>query len=205
MADGRYLWRCNIQDSPREPERSRRYPCRRHARRGATRRRPPPTPPPPACPAAAASCARCRRRRAAGHVRRAHDRRWVAEEIETPVSRPPSWRPTPAAWLPGAEGPSEAIRFPLHGPSTSAWATPQAAAHRPSVLPSVATPSPSRPPASKDLLEYTGHGLFRPYREKTRAGLDMARLPRQSRCTLPLPYRAYADFAAVPPRRRPRR
>jgi membrane peptidoglycan carboxypeptidase len=125
---------------------------------------------------------------------------WVAEEIET--SR---FQATQLAAYARSlsfqvlKGPSEAIRFPLHGPFDQRMGYTE--------LPRFAQRLTDRGYAlteqarfSKDLLDYTGHGLFAPYREKTRAGLDMADCRGKPLHGFRYPYRGYADFAAVPPR-----
>jgi hypothetical protein len=125
---------------------------------------------------------------------------WVAEEIET--SR---FQATQLAAYARSlsfqvlKGPSEAIRFPLHGPFDQRMGYTE--------LPRFAQRLSDRGYAlteqarfSKDLLDYTGHGLFAPYREKTRAGLDMADCRGKPLHGFRYPYRGYADFAAVPPR-----
>lgn len=125
---------------------------------------------------------------------------WVAEEIET--SR---FQATQLAAYARSlsfqvlKGPSEAIRFPLHGPFDQRMGYTE--------LPRFAQRLTDRGYAlteqarfSKDLLDYTGHGLFAPYREKTRAGLDMADCRGKPLHGFRYPYRGYTDFAAVPPR-----
>ena len=52
---------------------------------------------------------------------------------------------------------------------------------------------------SPDLLDYVDRGLFPPYREKTRTGLDVLDCRAGPLYDFRYPYRGYADFAAVPP------
>lgn len=125
---------------------------------------------------------------------------WVADEIET--SR---FQATHLAAYARTldfqvlKGPSEVIRFPAHGPFDQRMGYTE--------LPRFARRLDERGYAlteqarfSKDLMEYTGHGLFPPYREKTRAGLDVADCRGKPLHAFRYPYRGYADFAAVPPR-----
>ena len=52
---------------------------------------------------------------------------------------------------------------------------------------------------SPDLIDYVDRGLFPPYREKTRTGLDVLDCRAGPLYDFRYPYRGYADFAAVPP------
>ncbi|MFU2489026.1 transglycosylase domain-containing protein [Thauera sp. WH-1] len=52
---------------------------------------------------------------------------------------------------------------------------------------------------SDALLDYVGHGLFPPYREKARAGLDVLDCRSDTLYDFRYPYRGYADFESVPP------
>ncbi|MFT3760603.1 transglycosylase domain-containing protein [Thauera sp.] len=51
---------------------------------------------------------------------------------------------------------------------------------------------------SPELIDYVDRGLFPPYREKTRAGLDVLDCRAGVLYDFRYPYRGYADFAAVP-------
>lgn len=96
------------------------------------------------------------------------------------------------------EGASDAIRFPTHGPFDQRMGyvdlplITQRLAERGFVPTHQAR-------FSDELMNYTGHGFFTPYREKTRAGLDLADCHGEPLYQFRYPYRHYADFAAVPP------
>ncbi|MBL8435275.1 MAG: transglycosylase domain-containing protein [Zoogloea sp.] len=125
---------------------------------------------------------------------------WLAEEIETSRFQASQLAPYARSLsFQVLKGPSEAIRFPLYGPFDQRMGYTE--------LPRITQRLAERGYAlteqarfSKDLLDYTGHGLFAPYHEKTRAGLDVADCRGKPLHGFRYPYRAYADFAAVPPR-----
>lgn len=125
---------------------------------------------------------------------------WLAEEIETSRFQASQLAPYARSLsFQVLKGPSEAIRFPLYGPFDQRMGYTE--------LPRITQRLAERGYAlteqarfSKDLLDYTGHGLFAPYHEKTRAGLDVADCRGKPLHGFRYPYRAYADFTAVPPR-----
>jgi hypothetical protein len=86
-------------------------------------------------------------------------------------------------------GPSEAIRFPLHGPFDQRMGYTE--------LPRFAERLTDRGYALTEQARFskryssTGHGLFAPYREKTRAGLDMADCRGKPLYRFRYPYRGY--------------
>lgn len=96
------------------------------------------------------------------------------------------------------EGASDAIRFPAHGPFDQRLGyvdlptVTQRLAERGFVVTHQAR-------FSDALVDYVGRGFFVPYREKTRAGLDLADCQGDSLYQFRYPYRGYADFASVPP------
>ncbi|MBS0545785.1 MAG: penicillin-binding protein [Proteobacteria bacterium] len=96
------------------------------------------------------------------------------------------------------EGTSDAIRFPTHGPFDRRMGYAD--------LPVISQRLTERGFAvtqqvrfSDDLMKYTGRGFFPPYREKTRAGLDLADCRGEPLYQFRYPYRHYDGFAAVPP------
>ena len=96
-------------------------------------------------------------------------------------------------------GASDAIRFPTHGPFNQRMGY--------SELPNIASRLSAngfkltrQARFSEALLDYTGRGYFPPYREKTSAGLTVTDCQGETLYRFRYPYRAYADFAAVPPR-----
>ncbi len=125
---------------------------------------------------------------------------WLAEEIETSRFQASQLAPYARSLsFQVLKGPSEAIRFPLYGPFDQRMGYTE--------LPRITQRLAERGYAlteqarfSKDLLDYTGHGLFAPYHEKTRAGLDVADCRGKPLHGFRYPYRVYADFTAVPPR-----
>jgi membrane peptidoglycan carboxypeptidase len=97
-----------------------------------------------------------------------------------------------------AGGPSDAIRFPHHGPFDERLGY----AH----LPRFAARLGARGFAierqvrfSPELLAYTELGLFPPYREKTQAGLQIDADGGEPLYRFSHPQRAYAAFADIPP------
>ncbi len=94
-------------------------------------------------------------------------------------------------------GASTAIRFPAHGPFDQRLGYTE--------LPRFAERLQARGFAlteqvrfSPALMDYTDRGLFPPYREKTRAGLDVLDCRGERLYGFRYPYRGYADFEAVP-------
>ncbi len=97
------------------------------------------------------------------------------------------------------DGPSKSIRFPSHGPFDERMGY--------SRLPGISTRlleqgySVTRQASFSDaLLHYVDAGNFPPYTEKTSAGLTIADCHSDVLYKFRYPYRAYADFAAVPNR-----
>ncbi|WP_254050869.1 transglycosylase domain-containing protein [Zoogloea sp. LCSB751] len=97
------------------------------------------------------------------------------------------------------DGRSDAIRTPAHGPFDERMGY--------SELPQIGTRLAAhgfrltrQAHFSNALLDYTRRGYFPPYREKTSAGLTVTDCRSETLYRFRYPYRAYADFAAVPPR-----
>jgi membrane peptidoglycan carboxypeptidase len=96
------------------------------------------------------------------------------------------------------DGASDAIRFPAHGPFDQRLGYVD--------LPVIAQRLGERGFAlthqarfSDELMSYTARGFFPPYREKTRAGLDLTECRGEPLYQFRYPYRGYDTFAAVPP------
>ncbi len=96
-------------------------------------------------------------------------------------------------------GPSEAVRFPTHGPFDQRMGYSQ--------LPRFAERLRERgfeltgqARFSDALMDYTGHGFFASYAEKSQAGLEVADCRGETLYRFRYPFHGYADFAAVPPR-----
>lgn len=94
-------------------------------------------------------------------------------------------------------GRSDAVRYPAHGPFDQRLGYTE--------LPRFIERLEDRGFAltaqtrfSRDLLDYVDQGFFPPYAEKTRAGLDVRDCRAAPLYDFRYPYRAYADFAAVP-------
>ncbi|MBS0354509.1 MAG: penicillin-binding protein [Proteobacteria bacterium] len=97
------------------------------------------------------------------------------------------------------DGSSDAIRTPAHGPFDERMGY--------SELPKIGTRLAAhgfkltrQAHFSNALLDYTNRGYFPPYREKTSAGLTVTDCRNETLYRFRYPFRAYADFAAVPPR-----
>ena len=95
-------------------------------------------------------------------------------------------------------GPSDAIRFPAHGPFDQRLGYTE--------LPRFAERLQARGFALTEqvrfndaLIEHVEHGLFPPYAEKTRAGLDVFDCRAQPLYGFRYPWRGYARFEDVPP------
>ncbi|WP_341646321.1 transglycosylase domain-containing protein [Thauera sp. SDU_THAU2] len=95
-------------------------------------------------------------------------------------------------------GRSEALRYPTHGPFDQRLGYTE--------LPDFIERLQARgfelaaqTRFSPELIDYVDRGLFPPYREKTRAGLDVLDCRGGPLYDFRYPYRGYADFAAVPP------
>lgn len=95
-------------------------------------------------------------------------------------------------------GPSDAIRFPAHGPFDQRLGYTE--------LPRFATRLQARGFAMTGqvrfggaLIEHVGRGLFPPYAEKTRAGLDVFDCRGEPLYGFRYPHRGYARFEDVPP------
>ena len=95
-------------------------------------------------------------------------------------------------------GPSEAVRYPQHGPFDQRLGYTE--------LPRFIERLGARGFAlttqtrfSDALLDYVGQGFFPPYREKARAGLDVLDCRGDALYDFRYPYRGYASFEAVPP------
>jgi len=95
-------------------------------------------------------------------------------------------------------GASDAIRFPTHGPFDQRLGYVD--------LPGITRRLTERgfvlthqARFSQAMMEYTARGFFAPYREKTRAGLDLEDCHGEALYQFRYPYRHYPDFAAVPP------
>ena len=96
-------------------------------------------------------------------------------------------------------GASDAVRFPAHGPFDQRMGY----AELPRIIERLGTRGytlAQQARFSDALMDYTGRGLFAPYHEKTRAGLDVDDCRGQTLYRFRYPYRGYDDFAAVPPR-----
>jgi membrane peptidoglycan carboxypeptidase len=95
-------------------------------------------------------------------------------------------------------GPSDAIRLPDHGPFdarlgyTGLRRFSERLVARDFVVERQARFSP-------DLLNYADHGYFVPYREKTRAGIEIHGLQGQLLFRYSYPLRGYESFAQIPP------
>jgi membrane peptidoglycan carboxypeptidase len=97
------------------------------------------------------------------------------------------------------DGSSDAIRTPAHGPFDERMGY--------SELPKISARLAAhgfrltrQAHFSDALLDYTDRGYFPPYREKTSAGLTVTDCRNETLYRFRYPFRAYADFAAVPPR-----
>lgn len=95
-------------------------------------------------------------------------------------------------------GASDSIRFPLHGPFDQRMGYTR--------LPKIVERLNARGFApkqqarfSESLLEFTEHGHFAPYLEKSQAGLELIDCQGESLYRFRYPYRGYDNFAAVPP------
>ncbi|MGH8664118.1 MAG: transglycosylase domain-containing protein [Burkholderiales bacterium] len=95
-------------------------------------------------------------------------------------------------------GPSEAIRFPDHGPFDQrlGYTELKRFAER-LVARGFIIERQSR--FSPRLLEYADHGYFVPYREKIRAGIDIFGLQEQRLYHYSYPLRGYESFTQIPP------
>ncbi|WP_374479614.1 transglycosylase domain-containing protein [Zoogloea sp.] len=97
------------------------------------------------------------------------------------------------------DGRSDAIRTPAHGPFDERMGyaeLPQIGAR----LAAHGFKLTRQAHFSDALLDYASRGYFPPYREKTSAGLTVTDCRNETLYRFRYPYRAYADFAAVPPR-----
>lgn len=125
---------------------------------------------------------------------------WVADEIETSrLQATHLARYAATLDYRMVDGASDAIRFPTHGPFEQRMGY--------SELPKLASRLNAngfkltrQARFSEALLNYTGRGYFPPYREKTSAGLTVTDCRGETLYRFRYPYRAYADFDAVPPR-----
>ena len=96
------------------------------------------------------------------------------------------------------EGASDAIRFPIHGPFDQRLGYVDLPVITRRLTERGFVPT-HQARFSDALMDYTGHGFFTPYREKTRAGLDLAECHGEPLYQFRYPYRTYDSFAAVPP------
>ncbi|MCQ4345863.1 transglycosylase domain-containing protein [Pseudomonas stutzeri] len=95
-------------------------------------------------------------------------------------------------------GPSDAIRYPTQGPfdlRLGYVGLPEFIRRLEAQGFVVERQARFSPP----LMEYTGHGLYPPYREKTHAGLDIADCRGEPMFGFRHPQRHYARFADIPP------
>src|SRR5699024_5265013 len=95
-------------------------------------------------------------------------------------------------------GPSEALQFPSHGPFDNRLGY----SRLPDLLARLKNQQFSitqQVQFSPALQEYTSHGLFPPYLEKTQAGLFVGDCRRAPIYDYAYPQRHYADFASVAP------
>lgn len=125
---------------------------------------------------------------------------WVADEIETSrLQATHLARYAATLDFQMVDGASDAIRFPTHGPFNQRMGYSELP-HLASRLSANGFKLTRQSRFSEALLDYTDHGYFPPYREKTSAGLTVTDCRGDTLYRFRYPYRAYADFAAVPPR-----
>ena len=96
-------------------------------------------------------------------------------------------------------GPSDAIRFPTHGPFDDrlGYARLPAFIER---LQARELAIESQAQFSPQLMDYTGRGYFPPYSEKIRAGLDVEGAYGEPVYSTSYPIRSYATFEQIPTR-----
>ena len=124
--------------------------------------------------------------------------RWLAEEAETS-----EWQSRLLSdWSTKLRfevepGPSDAIRFPVQGPFDQRLGyvgLPEFIQRLTSQGYTIERQARFSPP----LLEYTGHGLYPPYREKTHAGIDISDCRGEPMFNFRHPQRHYGNFAEIP-------
>ena len=125
---------------------------------------------------------------------------WVADEIETSELQAREISQFAATLTyQMVDGASPSIRFPTHGPfdERMGYRRLPDIANRLNGAGYTLTRQASFSPA---LVDYVEQGYFPPYREKALAGLNVGDCRGEALYRFHYPYRAYADFEAVPKR-----